>query len=307
MNAISTKPLPTVGIHVVRGHQEARRGAEAGEADAEAHREHVIDVDADEARALPLLRHGANRAAEVGPRDQQEQRRGHRQGSAEGGELGDRDQGAEDVDGGERVGRLDRPGVGAKDVQRDVLHHDGQSERDEQDVLVPAVARPADHESLQRVAQREHGAHHDGQGEERIDAEPGEQEVDAVQRDHQRRAVREVDDVQDPVDEGQPERDQRIDGALGQAVQEGGERGSWGRPRDGCSGRALPPQPCRTRRASFRRDRLGARTGGQPFQGNTGAVSAYRLGSTTRMFLSRTCIVSGCAPVFWPLTNRVGP
>ena len=51
----------------------------------------------------------------------------------------------------------------------------------------------------------------------------------------------------------------------------------------------------------------GARTGGQPFQGNTGAVSAYRLGSTTRMFLSRTCIVIGWAPVFWPLTNRVGP
>ena len=40
--------------------------------------------------------------------------------------------------------------------QRQVLEHDRDAERDEQDVLVLAVTRLADNEALQQVAGREH-------------------------------------------------------------------------------------------------------------------------------------------------------
>src|SRR5580765_7712256 len=59
-----------LGVHVVRGQEKAGRGAQAREPDAEAHREHVLDVDADEACALGLLRDRADRAAEVRARDE---------------------------------------------------------------------------------------------------------------------------------------------------------------------------------------------------------------------------------------------
>ena len=58
-------------VHVVRRQQEARRRAQAGQADAEAHRVDVVDVDAAQPRALLLLRDGADRAAEVGAHDDQ--------------------------------------------------------------------------------------------------------------------------------------------------------------------------------------------------------------------------------------------
>ena len=40
------------------------------------------------------------------------------------------------------------------------------------------------------------------------------------QRGRQQRAMREVDDVQHAIDQRQPERDQRIDGAGHQAVEQ---------------------------------------------------------------------------------------
>src|SRR5262245_3702643 len=50
-------------VDVVRGQEEACRGAEAREPDADAHREHVLDVDPDEPCALGLLRDRADGAA----------------------------------------------------------------------------------------------------------------------------------------------------------------------------------------------------------------------------------------------------
>ena len=47
-------------------HQQARRGAEAGDADAVGDGEDVLDVDADQPRALALLGDRADRLAGVG-------------------------------------------------------------------------------------------------------------------------------------------------------------------------------------------------------------------------------------------------
>ena len=50
-------------VHVVRGQEKAGGGAEAGEADAEAHGKHMLDVDADQARALAFFGARSNRPA----------------------------------------------------------------------------------------------------------------------------------------------------------------------------------------------------------------------------------------------------
>ena len=113
-----------------------------------------------------------------------------------------------------------RARVALEQHQRQVLQHDRDAERHEQDVLVVAVAGAADHAALQRVAEREHRRHHDRQRQVRVDAEETLQAVDAVQRHHQRRAVREVDDVQHAVDQRQAERHQRVDRAGGDAVEQ---------------------------------------------------------------------------------------
>src|SRR5215831_15798571 len=96
--------VPDLRVDVVGGQQEACRGAQAREADAEAHREHVLDVDADQARALRLLRDRADRTAEVGAGDEQPQHARDREGAEKRHHLRDRDHRAGDVHGRERVG-----------------------------------------------------------------------------------------------------------------------------------------------------------------------------------------------------------
>ncbi|MNT08265.1 hypothetical protein D3C72_1430020 [compost metagenome] len=83
------------------------------------------------------------------------------------------------------------------------------------------MAGAVDHNALQRIAQREHARHHQGQRRIRVDAQPVFQQVDGVQRHHQRGAVGKVDDVQHPVDQGQAQGDQRIHRAGRQAVEHG--------------------------------------------------------------------------------------
>src|SRR6266446_4310434 len=74
-------------VDVIGGQKKAGGGAQAREPDAEAHREHVLDVDADETRALGLLRHRADGAAEVGARDEQEHERRDRERAEERHDL----------------------------------------------------------------------------------------------------------------------------------------------------------------------------------------------------------------------------
>ena len=82
------------------------------------------------------------------------------------------------------------------------------------------MAGAVDHDPLQAVAEREHRRHDKRQRQVRVDAGAVLEKVDRVKRHHQRRAVREVDDVQDAVDQGQAERDQCVHGACRHAVQE---------------------------------------------------------------------------------------
>lgn len=210
-------------IDVVRRQQETGGRAQAGHADAERQRVDPFHVDAHEPGALLLARHRADGASQVRAPDQPQQAGGHGQRAAECDQLGQRDQRRPDLDRRQRIGRVDAARIGLEPDQREVLQHDGQSQRDQQDVLVLAMAGAVDHQPLQQVAQREHARHHQRQRRVGIQPQPLVEQIDRVQRHHQRRAMGEVDDVQHAVDQGQAQRHQRVHGAGGQAVEHGAE------------------------------------------------------------------------------------
>ena len=114
----------------------------AGGAEAEGDRVDVRDVDADELGAELLLGDGADRLAGVGAAHDEPQRERHGDDDAEGDDAGHGEERRADLDHVEGVGQVDGAGVGAKGVEQRVLDHDGEAERDQQDVAVLAVARP---------------------------------------------------------------------------------------------------------------------------------------------------------------------
>jgi hypothetical protein len=93
---------------------------------------------------------------------------------------------------GQRVRRLDGARVALEEQQGQVLHHDGQAQRDQQDVLVLAMARAIDHHPLQQVAEHEHAGHYGNEGQVRIDPELLLEQVHGVERQHQRRPMGEL-------------------------------------------------------------------------------------------------------------------
>src|SRR5262249_54573470 len=146
-------------------------------------------------------------------------------------------------------------------------------------VAVLAMGGRADDEALQAVAEREEQRGEDHGRNVRIEPE---QAVGEERREHggaQERAMGEVDDVQDAVDQGEAERHQRVDRAGEKPVEDG-------RNQDG------------------RRQHARAQAGGI---GNTGFADAKAVGKMTWMSLPSTCVFTGAAPSFWPLTNLVGP
>src|SRR5260221_7639146 len=211
--------LADAGMSVIARQQEAGGGADAGDADAEAHGEDMLDVDADQARALALAGHRADRLAEIGPLDDEPEQGGDDESADERDELGHGEEGDADIDRVEGIARVDRPRVRAPEIEREIVDDDGEAERHQQDIVLPAVARRGDDRALQRIAQHEHRRNDDRQSEIGIDAEERVEEIDAVERQHQQAAMGEIDDVQHAVDQRQPERHQRVNRAGGDAVQ----------------------------------------------------------------------------------------
>src|SRR6266478_5205303 len=73
--------LADAGMGVVARQQQAGGGADAGDADAEAHGEDVLDVDADEARTVALAGDRADRLAEIGALDEEPEQKGDQEGA----------------------------------------------------------------------------------------------------------------------------------------------------------------------------------------------------------------------------------
>ena len=81
------------------------------------------------------------------------------------------------------------------------------------------MSRPGNDATLQGIADDEQCRDDDECRHVRVDTKKSIQEEGAVERQHQQRAMREVDDVQHPVDERKAQRHQRIYRAHGQAIE----------------------------------------------------------------------------------------
>ena len=101
--------------HVIGRHQQARRRAQAGDADAVGNGEDLLHIDADQPRALSFLGDGANRLAGIGLRHEQAEDEADRQGGCKGDDLGKRQERRPDLDDVAGIGHVDRLCVAAEE------------------------------------------------------------------------------------------------------------------------------------------------------------------------------------------------
>ena len=136
-------------------------------------------------------------------------------------------QGQEDkaqIDAVEGIRQIDSARVGAEREQQRVLNDHRKPQRHQQHVAIIAVRGRTDDEALQRIADAKKGRRQQEDGEIRIDAERPIGEVGSKHGSGEQRAVGEIDDVKHAVDQRQAERDQRIDRAGQQTVDDGGSQ-----------------------------------------------------------------------------------
>ncbi len=114
---------------------------------------------------------------------------------------------------GPAVAHRDRSLVGLEEVVDEVDDEDLQPERQKERCQDGRAHDLVDEQALDRVADREQHDHRDGDRQERIDAGQLVQVERQVRAQHDEGAVGEIDDVHDPPDEGEAERDQREDPA----------------------------------------------------------------------------------------------
>ena len=129
-----------------------------------------------------------------------------------------------EIDRLERIRHVDGARVGAECIEQRVFDDDGEAERHQQHVAVIAMRRRADDEALQGIAEREEYRREQEHGDVRIEPQQAIGEESGEQGRGQHRAMREIDDVQHAVDQRQPERDQRIDRAGQQTVEDRGDQ-----------------------------------------------------------------------------------
>src|SRR5262249_22200984 len=181
---------------------------------------------------------------------------------------------------------------GAKGIKQHVLDHHREPERHQQNVAVLAVRGRADDEALQAVSEHEEQrCEHDGR-EVGVEPEPSVREERREHGGGEQRAMREIDDVKNAVDQREPERDEPIDRAGQEPVEDGGNEDDR-------------RQHAATQRRRRRSPRVAAAQAGG--LGNTGFAVANVCGKITWMSLPSTWVLTGAASWFWPLTNLVGP
>jgi hypothetical protein len=115
--------------------------------------------------------------------------------------------------------RVRQPG-GAELVAEQPLDHQREAEGEEQPVQMVELVERLQHGALDQHAQGADGERRDEERPPVADPEPAQQEVGAEGAQHVLGAVREVDDVEQPEDHRQAERQQRVERAVDQADQQ---------------------------------------------------------------------------------------
>ncbi len=179
----------------------------------------------------------------------------------------------------------------------------------------------ADHKALQGVASGKEGGRQKEDGQIRIETGFLIGKERRKKRGAQQCAVGEIDNVQHTIDQSEPERDQRVDRTGQKPVDDR-------RNQDRCGQHGVTTgdfESIRAPRCGVRMPRSSALFDGAFASagarlpalrrmvlthagiGNTTLALANSGGRITLMSLSRTCVFTGAAPWFWPLTNLVGP
>src|SRR5579883_1111673 len=109
------------GMGIVAGEKQRGGGADAGDAEAEAHREGVLDVDADELGAAALECQRADRLAEIGALHQKPEQRGDNERARERHRFRHGDEGDAEIDGGEGVCGTDRARVATPEIEGEII------------------------------------------------------------------------------------------------------------------------------------------------------------------------------------------
>ncbi len=177
-------------------------------------------IDAGKLGAQLLLGDRAHCLAGVGETHDEPQHKRHRDHDGEADDTRQRQESRPHFNDIEGVGQVDGAGVGAERVEERVLDHDREPERHQQDVAVLAVGGRPDHEPLQGIADKKEQGRQEHRRDVRVDPEKAVREEGREHRGGEQRPMREVDDVQHAVDQREAERDQRIDGARHQAVEQ---------------------------------------------------------------------------------------
>ena len=219
----------------------------------------MVDIDAHKGGGALVLRHAAHGAADAGLLGEQVQRHHNDGGDRDGDDGGVADGDAAHGDGVGKQG-VGHPGVRAdgRDGLGQILQH--KAHGDGGDETGQAVAGPADRPVGQQLYQHAHaGTDDDG----RDHRQPARQAHAHQQRDgekqrvaphHDKVAVGEVDQLDDPVDHGVAQGDQRVDAAQAQARDQKLDEcdhssslfSSWfvpGPARKGRKGGGTPPFP----------------------------------------------------------------
>ncbi len=134
-------------------------------------------------------------------------------------DAGNREKRRADLDDVEGVGQVDRTGVGSKGVEQRILDDDSKPERHQQDVAIISACGGTDDQPLQAISEQVEQWCQDQRSDVGIETQRSVREERREQRGSEQRAMREIDDVQDAVYQGQAERDERIDGAGHQSVE----------------------------------------------------------------------------------------
>ena len=234
-------PPKTAAVNAFRPGQEAHRvlhravvgrvhdAGERGErgADDEGRRDHRVGPHAHQRGDARVLGGGPHRPAEPGAVDEVHQARQRDRGDDQDQDLHVVDDGAEDVV--RLAGQQDRerlvvrlPDDHRQRLQEQAHAHRGDQRRQARRVAQRPVGDLLDRE-VEHRADDDRRDQRDQQQRPARQAEAGERGDDGPARqraDHQHLAVGEVDQVDDPVDHRVAERDQRIDAAEHEAVDD---------------------------------------------------------------------------------------
>ncbi len=231
------------GIDEVDGSEERCRDGRQCARDGESQHRYLGGVDSDERGTLAVLRHRDDGGPDHGAGEKEVQQHHQPESRRDDDEaLRGRDQ-VEDPD-DLRIGRLETVELRAPDGLDHGLQKQQQADRRDHVVQRRCVAELVEDQTVRKHRQNRDGRRRPCHGGPVVQPGRARQVEGHVGPHHVERAVREIRDVQNAVDEREPERHEGIDAAERQPVQDllkedvqraasSGTRGpETGRPRD---------------------------------------------------------------------------